>query len=120
MCIPGFVLGELWKRRRRHATETGRAWLDAGGPSLAQILFLEQREAGGWGGGENSSSQRVSACLRPETFTQLLSLARATLRAARTGGRRLLGGRKLHHGVGQIVEAASFPHLHPSTECALF
>lgn len=46
----------LETKEKTCATETGRAWLDAGGPSL------EQREAGGWGGGENSSSQQ-SICM---------------------------------------------------------
>lgn len=88
---------------------------------LMQVDHLWSRGRLGVGVGEKTAPlSRVSACLRPETFTQLLSLARATLRAARTGSRRLLEGRKLNHGMGQIAEAASFPHLHPSTECALF
>lgn len=107
----------LETKEKTCATETGRAWLDAGGPSLAQILLLEQ-ETGGWGGGENSSSQR-SICM-----PQARNFHRATFSGQghpHSSQDRHRAGRKLNHGTGQIAaEAASFPYLHPSSECALF
>lgn len=110
----------LKMKEKTCAMETGRSWLDAGGPSLAHILLLE-KEAGGWGGGENSSSQQSICMPQARNFHTATFSGQGHPQSSQDRQQEVSRRQETQPWQGKIaVEAASFPHLHPSTECALF